>query len=70
MNRDSLIFTVKSIDDIEFLKSTKVKYLNVDILNTNNEVIKYLKENGSDYLYAESIDGKNGYIYVDYYTFL
>ena len=69
MNRDSLIFTVKSIDDIEFLKSTKVKYLNVDILNTNNEVIKYLKENGSDYLYAESIDGKNGYIYVDYYTF-
>jgi len=69
MNRESVILTIKDMDDIDKLNDSFVKYINIDIRNVNKDVINYLKSNGSKYLYSECIDGKNGYIYVDYDTF-
>ncbi len=71
MNRDSIILTVKSMNDIEKLKyNNKIKYLNIDLIDIDKEAILYLKEKGKKYLYADSINNKNGYIYVDYDTFI
>lgn len=70
MNRESIIINVKNIEDIKNIKNKNIKYLNVDIVNVDNEVIQYLKENGQNYLYAELINSKNGYIYIDYNTFI
>lgn len=69
MNRDNIILTIKNMEDIKKIKNSKIKYLNIDIVNVDKDVINYLKNNGKKYLYAESIDNRNGYIYVDYNTF-
>lgn len=69
MNRDSIILTIKNMEDIQKIEKSNVKYLNIDIVNIDKEVINYLKDNGDSYLYAESIENRNGYIYVDYNTF-
>ena len=69
MNRDGIIKTIKSIDDIANL-SKDTRYINIDIVNPNKDVIDYFKTNGKDYLYAESINDVNGYIYVSYDTFI
>jgi len=70
MNRETIILTIKDINDIKRLKNSNIKYINIDILNIDTETLNYLKENGQNYLYAESINDRNGYIYVDYETFI
>ena len=70
MNRETIILNIKNMNDIKKLENSNIKYLNIDINKPNNEVISFLKENGQKYLYAESINDKNGYIYVDYETFI
>ena len=70
MNRENIILTIKNINDIKKLKNSNIKYINIEITNVDFEVIDYLKKYGQDYLYAESIDNRNGYIYVDYETFI
>ena len=69
MNRENIVLTVKDKQDINMLKNNNIKYLNIDIVNVDSEIIDYLKENGGKYLYAESINNRGGYIYVDYNTF-
>lgn len=69
MNRDSIILTIKNMTDIDKLNDSNIKYLNIDITTVNKEVLDYLKKNGQNYLYTESIGSLNGYIYVDYDTF-
>lgn len=69
MNRESIILNIHNMDDINKLKNSNIKYLNLDIEKIDNEVINFLKENGHNYLYSESIKDRNGYIYVDYETF-
>ena len=69
MNRESIILTIKNMDDINKMNKDNVKYINIDIKNVDVDVINYLKNNGHNYLYSEVINNKNGYIYVDYNTF-
>ena len=69
MNRENIIQVIKNMSDIKKLKNSNVKYINIDIKNSDENVINFLKEFGQEYLYAESIDNKKGYIYVDYDTF-
>lgn len=70
MNRESIIVTIKDMNDIKKLKKSNVRYINIDIKNIEPEVIEYLKKQGQNYLYAETINNINGYIYVDYETFI
>lgn len=62
--------TIKTMSDIKKLEQNKnIKYINLDIMNPNLEVIYYLIENGKNYSYSEKIDDQNGYIYVPYDIF-
>ena len=70
MNRRDMVFTIKSMSDIDILKEKNIKYINIDIKKVNSDIINYLINNGKDYLYSESINNKDGYIYVDYDTFV
>jgi len=70
MNRESIVLTIKNKNDLRKLNNSDIKYLNIDITNIDKNIIDYLKGNGKNYLYAESINNINGYIYVDYDTFL
>ena len=66
----SIMMNITNMNDIKKLKENKqVKYLNLDIINADLEVISYLLENGQKYSYAERIEDKNGYIYVSYDIF-
>ena len=61
---------INSMDDIKRLEQSKnVKYVNLDIMNPNLEVIYYLIDHGQNYSYSEQIDDQNGYIYVSYDIF-
>lgn len=67
----SIMISISTKEDIQLLKQNKqIKYVNIDLTNCNLEVIEYLKEHGKDYYYSDMINNKNGYIYVDYETFL
>lgn len=68
MNKGSIIVTIGSISDIEKIDKD-VKYININIDNVNIDVIDYFLINGKDYLYSDSINGLNGFIYTDYNTF-
>ena len=59
------------MDDIELLKhNSTTEYINIDLDYPNKEIINYFKENGQKYYYADFINSQNGYIYVDYNTFI
>ncbi|MCI6266093.1 MAG: hypothetical protein MR598_04535 [Erysipelotrichaceae bacterium] len=61
---------IKTMEDINKLKEMKqVKYLNLDIMNPNLEVIYYLIDHGQNYSYSERIENQNGYIYVPHEIF-
>ena len=65
MNRKDMVLTIKSMSDIDILKEKNIKYINIDIKKVNSDIINYFIINGKDYLYSESINNKDGYIYVD-----
>lgn len=61
---------IRTMDDIKRLEQNKnIKYINLDIVNPDLEVIYYLIEHGKNYSYSERIDEKNGYIYVSHDIF-
>ena len=65
-----IIMNITNMDDIKKLKENpSIKYLNVDIMNTNLEVIYYLIDHGENYSYSEKIETQNGYIYVTHDIF-
>ena len=46
---------INNMDDIKKLEQNEnVKYVNIDIMNPNLEVIYYLIEHGQKYSYSES----------------
>ena len=61
---------IKNMEDIKHLENTpSIKYINLDIMNPNLEVIYYLLKNGKNYSYSESLKDETGYIYVSYDVF-
>ena len=61
---------IKTMDDIQKLKNTpSIKYINLDIMNPNLEVIYYLLENGENYSYSDLSEEIKGYIYVSHDIF-
>ena len=69
MNKGSIIVNINSIKDIEKINKD-TKYINISIDNVDIDVIDYFLVNGKDYLYSDSINNINGYIYVDYDMFV
>ena len=68
-NTDSLVVCVSSVHDISKI-TENTKYINLDISNPDNNVIKYFINNGSNYLYSDVTMGNLGYNYVSYNEFL
>ena len=68
MNKESIIVTIDSIKDIDKITSD-TKYINISIDKVGSDVIDYFLINGKDYLYSDSVNGINGFIYVDYDMF-
>ena len=68
MNKGSIIVTIKDIKDIDKIDKD-TKYINLCIDDVNMEVIDHFLMGGKDYLYGDSINGINGFIYVDYDMF-
>ena len=67
---NQLRMNITSIDDIKKLKTNPhTKYLNIDILNPDLEVIYYLIDHGQNYSYSELINNNKGYIYVPHDIF-
>ena len=64
----SKILNIHDKEDIKKITSD-TKYVNVSINNVNMDIINYFLENGANYSYSDSIDNKNGFIYVDYDMF-
>ena len=65
-----LRMNITSMEDIKRLEQAKdVKYLNIDIMNPDLEVIYYLIDHGQKYSYSDLIDTKKGYIYVEHAIF-
>lgn len=65
-----IIMNITNMADIKKLKENpSIKYLNVDIMNPNLEVIYYLIDHGENYSYSEKIENQNGYIYVTHDIF-
>lgn len=61
---------IKTMDDIKKLEQNQnVKYINLDIMNPNLEVIYYLIDHGENYSYSEQVDNQSGYIYVSHDIF-
>ena len=65
----SFVCRVSNIEDLKKVKKS-TKYINLNIDNPNGEVFSYFIENGRKFSYAESFSELNGYIYVDYNTFI
>ena len=68
MNTDNIIVNIKNIEDIEKI-SNVTKYINISIDNINNDVINYFLLNGKNYLYSDTINNNNGFIYSNYDMF-
>lgn len=68
MDRGNIIVSVKNIDDIKNIDND-TKYINLCLDNINIDVIEYFLLNGKDYLYSDSFDNRNGYIYASYDMF-
>lgn len=65
-----LRMNITSMEDIKKLEKNKnIKYLNIDIMNPNLEVIYYLIDHGQEYSYSDLIDNQKGYIYVSHDIF-
>lgn len=69
-NKQRLVLTVNSVDDLKLLQdNTVTEYINININNPSKEIVDYFISNGQKYYYSDAIDNINGYIYVDYDTF-
>lgn len=65
-----LRMNITNMADIKKLEKNKdIKYLNIDIMHPNLEVIYYLIDHGKNYSYSDLIEDKLGYIYVSYDIF-
>ena len=67
-NRDGYIVSLSTLDDIMDITSD-TKYLNIDITETDHDLIAYLKKYGKYYKYDVLIDKNPGYNYANYEVF-
>ncbi len=68
-DKSKLVLSINKKSDIDFIDES-VKYINLDIMNPNMDIIEYFTLNGYKYSYSDFIDNHHGYIYVDYDTFI
>lgn len=68
MDRENIIISVKSMDDISKIGSD-TKYINLCIDNVNMEVIDYFLLHGQKFSYSDTIGDRNGFIYASYDMF-
>lgn len=68
-NNTSYVICIKDLSDIDKIDNN-TKYINIDISNPNDDIIKYFKEFGSNYMYSDIIDNKCGYNYISYEDFI
>ena len=69
MNKESIIVNIESIKDIEKI-GKDTKYINLSIDKVGSDVVDYFLVNGGNYLYSDSVNNVNGFIYVDYDIFV
>lgn len=69
MKENSYIYDIVDLSDCQKIDNS-VKYVTIDIKNVNMEVVSYLVNHGKNLLYADRIDDRRGYVYVDYATFV
>ena len=62
------ILKINEYNDISKI-SDNTKYINISINKCDNKVIDYFFNNGSRYLYSDSLNNKNGFTYVSYDVF-
>lgn len=65
---DSVIVTINNEKDIAKIDSN-TKFINIGIDSISKSGIDYFLDNGKDYLYSDSINNINGFIYTEYDTF-
>ena len=64
---NSIVSINKEEDITKITKETK--YINIPIDKVESNINNYFLVNGVDYSYSESINGKDGFIYIDYNMF-
>ena len=68
-NKSSLIVKISDISDLNNI-TKDTKYINLDIVKINYDVIKYFTEHGKKYLYSAIIDNTLGYTFASYEDFI
>ena len=68
MNNKDVIVYVENISDIGKI-TENTKYINISISNVDMDVIDYFFLHGQNFSYSDTINDKNGFLYVDYLTF-
>lgn len=68
MNGTDVIVGINSMSDIDKI-TNKTKYINLTIDKVDIKVIDYFLLNGKNYAYGDSIENKNGFIYINYDIF-
>ena len=68
MNSTDVIVSINSMKDIENI-TDNTKYINLSINNVDVNVIDYFLLHGQNYMYTDTIDNKNGFIYANYDMF-
>ena len=65
-----LRINIRNMNDIKNLESNKdTKYINLDIMNPDLDVIYHLIDHGQNFSYSDLIDDQKGYIYVSHEIF-
>lgn len=67
--KDNIIVKIDNMGSIDNITSD-TRYINIDMSKCNDKVIDYFINNGSDYLYADTINNINGFIYAPYDVFM
>ena len=68
MNSTDVIVSINYMKDIENI-TDNTKYINLSINNVDVNVIDYFLLHGQNYMYTDTIDNKNGFIYANYDMF-
>lgn len=68
MDKESILVCINDVNDIAKITS-RTKYINIAIDNVNSEIINYFLLHGQEYSYSDIVNGKNGFIYVNYECF-
>ena len=68
MNNTDIILSINDINDIDKI-GNNTKYINISIDSFSRDVIDYFLRCGKDFLYTDSINNKNGFIYATYDMF-